>query len=206
MPGGQVFANHEDFARSLFLLDKYMDNNRSLYDLLGITPTVVKRKVFVSYHHDNDQYWHDSFCQTYSSQLSVFTDTSLDRKLKSEDAQYINSTIKEEHIRGSSITIVLIGTETWKRRWVDWEIHATLDERHALLGIALPPGYHAASQSGNVIVPDRFYDNHQSGYAHFIHWPNNYQVLNSAIETAIAKSKNGYPLVNTRQKMLRSKS
>ncbi len=183
-----------------------MNGDRSLSDLLGLLPPITKRKIFVSYHHANDQYWYNKFSNTFSSQLELFTDNSLARMINSDDTQYISRTIKEEHIRGSSLTIVLMGSETWKRRWIDWEIHATLDEQHSLLGIALPPGYHASDLTGNIIVPDRFFDNHQSGYAYLIHWPQSYQELSGAIEYALALGNNKRAIVNTRARMQRSRS
>jgi hypothetical protein len=46
--------------------------------------------------------------------------------------------IREDYIKGSSITIALCGAQTWKRRFIDWEIASTLHHEHALLGILIP--------------------------------------------------------------------
>jgi hypothetical protein len=70
--------------------------------------------------------------------MTVITDTSIDRRIGSDDVDYHQQVIREQHITGSSVTVVLCGAETWKRRWVDWEIQMTLNKRHALLGICLP--------------------------------------------------------------------
>lgn len=181
-----------------------MNSSYNFFSTLPPIPQPIKRKVFVSYHHANDQYWYNSFSQTFATQLDLLHDNSLDRSIDSTNAQYLNSTIREDHIKGTSLTIVLIGTETWKRRWVDWEIHATLEDEHALLGIALPQGYHNIGDQGKVIVPDRFFDNHTSGYAHFIHWPMNASNLIQAIEYAISLSANKQLIANSRSKLLRS--
>jgi len=47
--------------------------------------------------------------------LDIFTDKSLERRIDSEDADYLRRTIRENNISGSSLTIVLCGAETWKR-------------------------------------------------------------------------------------------
>lgn len=170
-------------------------------------PQPIKRKVFVSYHHRNDQAWYNSFSQTFGTQFDLFHDTSLDRQIDSDNTQYIAQAIRDGHIKGSSVTIVLMGTDTWKRRWVDWEIHATLEDGHGLLGIVLPDPYHSKDMSGNIIVPGRFFSNHQSGYAPLIHWPANYQILKQWIDYAFQlSSSNRNLIINTAPKIQRSSS
>jgi len=167
-----------------------------------IKPT--KRKVFISYHHGNDQWAFDYFSGNYGENLEIFYDNSLDGKVRSDDPEYVNRTIREEHIVGSSVTIVLIGPETWKRKYVDWEIRSTLHHEHALLGLTL----HNASKTwdNKIIVPDRLYDNYVTGYAHimdlsFVHGTGG---LKTAIETAIEKSKMTQCINNSRVKMCRN--
>jgi len=74
---------------------------------LGIR-TPVKRKVFISYHHTNDQYYYNEFSRLFSQTFDIFHDNSLDRKIDSTNAVYVNRKIREDHIVGSSITIVLL--------------------------------------------------------------------------------------------------
>src|SRR5262245_32055382 len=95
------------------------------------------RRVFVSYHHA-DQAWKNALVQEFSRRLGIFTDGSLDDRVDSNQPDYVHRQIREEYITGSSVTIVLCGAQTWKRRYIDWEIHSTLFKRHALLGIVLP--------------------------------------------------------------------
>jgi hypothetical protein len=90
-----------------------------------------KRKVFISYHHGNDQWAYDYFSKTYGEDLELFSDQSLDGKIRSNDTEYVNRAIREDYIVGSSITIVLCGSETGKRKYVDWEIRSTLHQKHA---------------------------------------------------------------------------
>src|SRR5688572_13344029 len=98
----------------------------------------TKAKAFVSYHHQRDQAYYDRFSRVFHDGYDIITDTSIERRIGSDDVAYQQQVIREQHIAGSSITIVLCGAESWKRRWIDWEIHMTLNKQHALLGIVLP--------------------------------------------------------------------
>ena len=170
--------------------------------LTGLRPP--KRKVFISYHHNNDQYWYDLFSQHFSDTLDLFYDNSLDRQIDSTNAQYVNRRIREEHIFGTSVTIVLCGAETYKRRWVDWEIHSTLHYSHGLLGIGLPTCF--ISYDNKFIVPERLHQNIASGYAVWMQWTDNATILNSQIEVAVRNSSQKSLIRNSPTKMKRSLS
>src|SRR6266566_9298796 len=101
--------------------------------------------------------------------------------------------IREDYLTGTSGTVVLCGKETPWRKFVDWEIKATLDKQHGLVGVGLPDN---PVTNGKVRVPDRFLDNYQSGYAVWLSWEQlflnqqpNVAVFRRAIENANAKSK-----------------
>ncbi len=163
----------------------------------------TKRKVFISYHHRGDQQWFDQFTRLFSEQYEIFHDNSLDGRIRSDDPEYINRAIREDHIVGSSITITLCGAETWKRKYVDWEIHSTLHHKHALLGIALPTAVRGSG--GAIIVPARLHDNIESGFAYWLPtWPNDPTTLRTAIESAINRSRDTSKIRNDRPKMERN--
>jgi len=167
---------------------------------------VVKPKVFISYHH-KDQAFIDAFRTQYGAAYEVFTDCSLDEAIESNDLHYVNRTIREDFITGTSITIVICGTDTWKRKCVDWEIYSTLHKDHALLGIALPH-VQPVFQNGRqvIIVPNRLHTNIESGYAHWIDYPANAQILKQAIDHALLRSKqNKFYKNNSLAKMVRNK-
>ena len=165
---------------------------------------VVKPKVFVSYHHQRDQAYYDGFASVFADGYDVITDTSIGRIIGSDDVAYQQQVIREEHITGSSVTIVLCGAETGKRRWVDWEIYMTLNKEHALLGICLPTN--PKDINGKVTVPDRLYANIVSGYAHFIHWTDDPNVLRAAIDQARENGRYTRNIDNSLPRMQRSRS
>lgn len=123
-----------------------------------------KRRIFVSYHHGGDREFYELFSNTFCGQFDVVHDNSPERRIDSDDAEYVLRRLRENHITGSSCTIVLVGRETWGRRYVDWEIEATLDKQHGLIGVPLP------SLPPHICVPERLLDNIQSGYALYVNW------------------------------------
>lgn len=165
--------------------------------------SAVKRKIFVSYHHGGDQYYYDHFSNQFHDIYDVVYDNSLDRKIDSEDVNYVMRRIRENFITGSSCTIVLVGRETSARKYVDWEIKATLDASHGLIGVQLPSL--PVDPNGNVSIPARLNDNIKSGYAVWLNWAvitASAQACQSAIELAISKRKN--LINNSRERKLRN--
>jgi len=167
-------------------------------------PLPVKSKVFVSYHHDNDQAYYDRFAKLFSDGYDIITDNSVDRLIASADAVYQQQVIREQHITGSSVTVVLCGAESWKRRWIDWEIHMTLNKRHALLGICLPTN--PLDVNGKCVVPDRLHTNIASGYAHFIRWTEAPQSLQAAIDISRTYAQQTSKIDNSAPRMERNRS
>lgn len=149
----------------------------------------AKRKVFVSYHHGRDQGYYDAFIHAFSNTYDVITDNSLNRAVDSDNPDYVMRRIRESYITGSSCTIVLCGVETPWRKYVDWEIKATLDKNHGLIGVNLPTN--PQGSSGKFTVPDRLYANIQSNYAIWTIWAHvtsNLTTLPQLIEQANSTS------------------
>lgn len=101
-------------------------------------------RVFISYHHDNDQFYKENLV-TFAEQNSIFIDVSVDTGDISEDFddEYVRKIIRDNYLQDSTVTIVLVGTETKFRKHVDWEIHSsmydgTVNKRSGILVINLP--------------------------------------------------------------------
>jgi hypothetical protein len=131
-------------------------------------PAAIKRKVFVSYHHGGDQAYYNAFSQAFHDTYDVITDNSLERAIDSDDVEYVMRRIRESYIQGSSCTIILVGRDTHARKYVDWEVKATLDAGHALIGVQLPTL--PVNAQGRVTVPERLSDNISSGFALWVSW------------------------------------
>ena len=163
-------------------------------------------KVFVSYHHANDQGFRTSFESLFVLTYSVFISKSVQIGEISLwlDADTVRAKVRDEYLQDSTVTVVLIGSNTWQRRHVDWEISSSirqtkLSSRSGLLGILLPthPSYHTDTYDGG-IVPPRLVDNQVCGYAKIYNWSNDPTQVSAWIEAAYERRStvdpdNSYP-------------
>ena len=101
-------------------------------------------KVFISYHHDNDQSYKDGLVN-FAEQNHIFIDCSVDTGDIRDDLndEYIRELIRDEYLRDTTVTIVLVGTETKRRKHVDWEIYSSMfdgriNKKSGILAIELP--------------------------------------------------------------------
>ena len=111
-------------------------------------------KVFISYHHDNDQQYKNELVQI-GGRYGLFVDRSVDTGDIPDDYsdQQARQEIRGKYLRDSTVTIVLVGTETYKRKHVDWEIHSSMydgavNKRSGIVVINLP-----TISNGIIIAP-----------------------------------------------------
>jgi hypothetical protein len=146
----------------------------------------VKHRIFVSYHHRGDQTYYDYFSRVFHDQYELIYDNSMERAVDSDNVDYVMRQIREKYLTGTSCTMVLVGAATWGRKYVDWEISATLDKQHALIGFQLP-----TAVGGN--IPDRLFDNIKSGFSPWLSWQeimNNPPLLPYYIQDAKSRNLN----------------
>ena len=105
---------------------------------------IPKHKVFISYHHKNDQYYKNELAM-YASRYNIFEDASVNTGGISDELtdQQIRTIIRDEYLSDSSVTIVLVGTETKYRKHVDWEIYSSMyngakNKKSGILVVNLP--------------------------------------------------------------------
>ena len=101
-------------------------------------------KVFITYHHHNDQYYKELLL-TVNALHDIFIDKSVDTGDISDDLddQAIRTKIRDEYLRDSTVTILLVGTETKGRKHVDWELYSSMidgavNKKSGVLAISLP--------------------------------------------------------------------
>lgn len=159
----------------------------------------MAHKVFVSFHHANDQKKADYLRDTYGADNTLI-DRSLADAYDDKTDDEILALIRTNHLKDSTVTIVLIGSETANRKWVDWEIYSSLRPygsrtRNGLLGIYLP----TAGQT-----PLRLQDNIDSGYAVTMKWENLSTQLSSKIDEAYNNKTKDSLVRNTRARRQRN--
>jgi hypothetical protein len=87
-------------------------------------------KVFISYHHANDQAFKEALLEQIGHHH--FIDASVDTGDISDDLddQAIREKIRDDYLADSSVTLLLVGTGTKNRKHVDWSFTpAWLTER-----------------------------------------------------------------------------
>ena len=103
-----------------------------------------KHKVFISYHHMNDQYYKNTL-EEMNDKHEIFVNRSvaLGDIDDSEEPQRIREIIRDEYLRDTSVLILLVGTETKNRKHVDWEIYSSMrdssvNKKSGILVVNLP--------------------------------------------------------------------
>lgn len=141
---------------------------------------MAKRKVFISYHHANEQQVVSDFSDTFSEDYEVFTDNSVERAANSTDVDYL-ARVCRESIDGTSVTIVMVGEQTGCRKFIDWEIKYTLECKHGLVAISRPD-----LDANDACLPERLKDNlpNGSGYAEWYKYPTSALGLKKIIDEA----------------------
>ncbi|XYK79842.1 MAG: TIR domain-containing protein [Labrenzia sp.] len=115
-----------------------------------------KRRAFFSFHYDDvmrvnnvRQAWITH--KNGKSVINSYTDSSLWESKKLEGPDSLKALIRNG-VSGTSVVCVLIGTETWQRRWVRYEIARAIVDEKGLLGVHLNMIRHHKTK-----LPELFY-------------------------------------------------
>ena len=97
----------------------------------------TKRTLFLSFDHDDKEQVDGFRLLAFNKNVDLeFRDGSLRRAIESRDANYIQQKLREQ-MDGCSVCVCLIGSNTWKSDWVDWEVRTCVEEGRGVLGIHL---------------------------------------------------------------------
>ena len=163
-----------------------------------------KRKVFIS-HFKADRADVDVFIDSFQDVFipKVLGANDNDEFINSTNTDYVMQRIREKYLENSTVTIVLVGSCTHSRRYVDWEIKSSLQQGiylpNGLLGIAIPRGTSSAH------LPERFKANWNedgSGYAKFMPYPTSQQQLWKWIDDAYQARTTRANLINNPKEMM----
>ena len=211
-------------GRALGMTPEFWLNLQRMYDLDVARTTTdvggikclteeVRHKTFISYHHA-DQEEVDEFIRTFDHDRDVFvaraigTDEAMETLIGSDDTDYVMRRIREKYLSGTTVTLVFIGKDTWARKFVDWELAASLHQEpvsgkpNGVLAILSP-------QLTEAILPDRLVDNWQSGCAKCYSYPNSKTQLTKWIDEVFETREDEHKrtlITNGRQKLKRNLS
>lgn len=159
-----------------------------------------KHKVFISYYHQDDQYY-KNYIDNRLSENIINKSVKPGEYDPDKSDEYIKRLIREDKVSDSSVVIVLVGPNTRKRKHVDWEIYAGLrssvNGSSGLVGIMLPElnsapngGYYYAD------MPGRLADNIQSGYAEWYTWDYAKSHFDEIVDNAFQKQISAHDKMN----------
>lgn len=107
----------------------------------------MARRVFFSFHYDNDVWRANQVRNTNvvaGSDVAGFFDHSEYEEAKKKGKEGIERMILK-NIKDTTVTVVLIGSETANRPWVKYEIEQSIARKNGLLGIYI---HHLKNSSG----------------------------------------------------------
>lgn len=96
------------------------------------------RHVFFSFHYDNDK-WRanqvrNSWVTQEDQEAAGFIDSADWEDLKQEGEDAVFDWI-DDQLEGTSVTAVLIGSDTYGRKYIDYEIEESAKRGNGILGI-----------------------------------------------------------------------
>ncbi len=99
----------------------------------------MTRKVFFSFHYDRDS-WRVSNVRNSNIitgyDKTPFYDKAKWEEIKRQGPNAVKNWI-DEQMKGTSVTVVLIGKETANRQWVKYEIEQSVKLGKGLLGVTI---------------------------------------------------------------------
>lgn len=165
-------------------------------------------KTFISYYHgDEDEVIEFvTWAHRQGALLPrIVHDAYSGTVVNSTDTEYVMGVIRRDILEDSTVTLVLLGSCTHSRRYVDWELKASLRQGDTYI----PNGVLAVSlQSApqSLYLPPRLRENchaHGSGYAQWYGPPSTAAELADWVDDAYrARAARAHLIVNSADRML----
>ncbi|MCT7614878.1 TIR domain-containing protein [Aliarcobacter butzleri] len=169
----------------------------------------IRRKVFIS-HFKGDSTEVEEFIQKFANEEHVFIPKVLGANenydyIDSANTDYVMTQIREKYLLDSTVTIVLVGSCTHSRRYIDWELKSSLRQGdytpNGVMGIILP------SKGNSAYLPPRLKSNWEEGhgncYARYWIYPTSAKELHNWIEDAFLARTTRTHLIKNSQEILK---
>lgn len=98
----------------------------------------MARRVFFSFHYEDVETFRANVVRQHGLTKDTEAVGFFDASIWEEAEQHGSAAVKRlinSGLENTSVTCVLIGTETWKRRWVRYEILKSYDRDNRLFGV-----------------------------------------------------------------------
>lgn len=172
-------------------------------------PGRIRRRIFISYSHLDQNEAHQ-FIYQFAKVSDVFEPFVIgigdnDDFINSTNPEYVMYRIRQKYLLDTTVTIVLVGSCTHNRRYIDWELKSSLRQGtytpNGVMGIILP------SCGRNAPPPPRLEANwapdHLNCYARYWIYPRSHQELAGWIEDAYQARTTRAHLIKNSTEMMR---
>ncbi|WP_227357296.1 TIR domain-containing protein [Haladaptatus salinisoli] len=110
----------------------------------------MTRRVFFSFHYERDNWRagvvrNSNVVEGPTITEEGFIDSAEWEELKQQGDDAIESWI-DDQLKNTSVTVILIGAETYDRNWVNYEIKQSINRQNGLLGVRI---HRIKNQYGN---------------------------------------------------------
>ena len=174
---------------------------QAVADSLGAKAAKANRTICFLACDDDDEDEVRQFVETFGSEVELLVrgvSANDDFVADVADRRFVLQEIDEAYFGMSTVTIVLVGRNTYRRRFVDWEIAVSLDTsnerwRNALVAIWL------RSAAGTGMLPDRLGRNIAGAVGYVLkpwRYPKSAAELNDMIAKALKAKAGGEYLVD----------
>jgi hypothetical protein len=160
-------------------------------------------KIFLSFH-SADLAYKARFESLFHGLITISESVDIGDIPEGIQTETVRQKIRDEYLRDTSVTIVLIGSNTWQRKHVDWEIGSSIRQtranpRSGLLGILLPiySGY-SSNNYNPFTIPPRLHENLEKKFASIHRWDENpifvqRWIHDAYIRKSLIEPDNSYP-------------
>lgn len=152
--------------------------------------TIETKNIYISYNH-TDKYFKDRLNKIIGEKYNT-TSSPQEYSIKNN----VNRYFEQLENNSEDIVIVLIGTDTYKSKNVDWEIEYGLSHDSCIIGLCLPTNddYRKKTVNPNKL-PIKLVNNLYSGYASYFDWTDNIEDLEEYISISFNQKMNKHAIM-----------
>lgn len=148
--------------------------------------------IYISYYHI-DTYFKDELRKIIGDNYNIKS-SPQEYYLKNDIHKYYEQLNKAN--LDDNIFIVLLGTDTYKSKNVDWDIEYGLQHNSTIIGLCLPTNDDYKKRECNINhIPTKLAYNIYSGYASYYDWTDNIEDLEDYIDITSNQKLNKHAII-----------
>lgn len=152
-----------------------------------------KLNIYISYFHV-DEYFKNLLNDMIGENYNIKS-SPQDCHIKNNFNEYIEE-LNKNNDEEENVFIVLVGTDTYRSKNVDWEIEFGLQHHYSLMGLCLPTNDdYKKNTCTPSYMPKDLYNNLYSGYASYFDWTDDFCDLEDYINISINNKLHKHALI-----------